>query len=441
MAAFLGTKKARKLPDVGARNGWYETLPAPAEALRVQGEVRHDWVVIGAGTCGLAVARRLAELHPDASIAVIEAGRVGHGTSGRNAGFMLSHHGVGRIDDLEIGRRSIRLFTLGHRYLRDIVEQHQIRCDWSDWGQIYVSATPQGAAHLDVVGKGLESLEVPIRRLGQDEMEAVIGSRFYDRGVRLAGSALVQPAAMMRGLGATLPPNVTLYEDSPVTELRAVAGFRLRCPEGEVAAGKLILANHVFAEEIGFARHRTVPIATFASLTRPLGEAEKAHLGAEKQFGLLPASPNGSTVRLTLDGRILMRNTMSYAREKRFDADFMVQVEGHHRHSLRQRWPGLGEVEFISTWGGVMSFTRNEGGIFGEIGDGLYAVMSPDAGPMTRGAAAGKLLAEQIAGIDSEELRIMQSIPKAALLPPDPILRFISERRIKKFEAAEAAER
>jgi len=88
-----------------------------------------------------------------------------------------------------------------------------------------------------------------------------------------------------------------------------------------------------------------------------------------------------------------------------------------------------------------MGFTRNEGGIFGEIGQGLYAVLSTDAAPMTRGAAAGKLLAEQIAGIDSEELRIMQAIPKAALLPPDPILRFISERRIRNFAANEAAER
>ena len=441
MAAFLGTRKARKLPDTDARNGWFETLPAPPAALRVQGEVRCDWAVLGAGTCGLAVARRLAELRPDQSIAVIEAGRVGHGTSGRNAGFMLSHHGVGRIDDPEIGRRSMRLFSLGHAYLRETVEQHQIRCDWSDWGQIYVSAADQGAVHLDVVAKGLEVLDVPIERLGGGEIEAITGSRFYNRGVRVAGSALVQPAAMMRGLGASLPANATLYEDSPVSELRAVDGFRLQCPEGAVVAGKLILANHVFAEEMGFDRHRVVPIATFASLTRPLTEAEKAHMGAEEQFGLLPASPNGSTVRLTLDGRILMSNTLWYARPKRFGPELMAEIEKHHRDGLRKRWPDLGEVEFISTWGGIMGFTRNEGGIFGEIGQGLYAVLSTDAAPMTRGAAAGKLLAEQIAGIDSEELRIMQAIPKAALLPPDPILRFISERRIRNFAANEAAER
>lgn len=441
MAAFFGTRKAHKQPDATARNGWYETLSPPPEALRVQGTVACDWAVIGAGTCGLAVARRLAELRPDDAIAVIEATRVGFGTSGRNAGFMLSQHAVGRIDDPDIGRRSNALFAHGHAYLREIVERHQIRCDWSDWGQIYVSAAPEGAAHLDVVAKGLGVLDAPIERLGREELAELTGSAFYDRGVRVAGAALVQPAAMMRGLGATLPANATLYEESPVSELRAGGGFRLTCPEGEVVADKLILANHVFAEEMGFARHRMAPIATFASLTRPLSEAEKAHLGSAEQFGLLPASPNGSTVRLTLDGRILMRNTLSYAREKRFTAALIAEVEGHHRASLGLRWPALGEVEFVSTWGGIMAMTRNEGGIFGEIGDGLYAVLSTDAAPMTRGAAAGKLLAEQIAGIDSEELRIMQAIPKAALLPPDPILRFVSERRIAKFAANEAAER
>jgi len=50
-------------------------------------------------------------------------------------------------------------------------------------------------------------------------------------------------------------------------------------------------------------------------------------------------------------------------------------------------------------------------------------------------------LAEQFSGIDSEELRILQLVPKAALLPPDPILRFVAERGIRKFEAREAVER
>ncbi len=441
MAAFAGTRRARKLPDDGVKNGWYETLPPPPEPRRVVSAIEADWAVIGAGVCGLSVARRLGELRGDDHIAVVEAMRVGYGTSGRNAGFMLFHHSHGGIKHIEAGRRNDRLFGAGFSYLRDIVQQHQIRCDWSDWGQIYVSAGAEGEAHLDAVADGFGALKVPFQRIGRDELQEITGTGFYSRGVRLKGSALVQPAAMMRGLGAALPTNVDLYEESPVTELRAGNGFHLVCPDGEVVAKKLILANHIFAEEMGFARHRVVPIATFASLSHPLTDDEKAHMGSEGEFGLLPASPNGSTVRLTRDGRILMRNTLRYARAKHFSPELIAQVEGHHRESVIARWPALKDVPFIATWGGIMGFTRNEGGIFGEIGDGVYAVLTTDAAPMTRGTAVGKLLAEQLCGIDSEELQILKSVPKAAWLPPDPILRFVADRRIKNFESNETAER
>ena len=75
---------------------------------------------------------------------------------------------------------------------------------------------------------------------------------------------------MMRGLGETLPANVTVFESSPVNEVHGEGEFRLICPDGEVACRELLLTNHVFAEELGFRRRRVVPIALFASLTRPL---------------------------------------------------------------------------------------------------------------------------------------------------------------------------
>ena len=39
--------KARKLPDDGPRNGWYETLPAPPPPRRVRNRVAADLTVIG----------------------------------------------------------------------------------------------------------------------------------------------------------------------------------------------------------------------------------------------------------------------------------------------------------------------------------------------------------------------------------------------------------
>ena len=245
----------------------------------------------------------------------------------------------------------------------------------------------------------------------------------------------------MRGLAATLPINVTLYEESPVIELGISGGFRLACAHGTIEAKQVILANHVFAEELGFLKHRIVPLASFASLTRPLTETEIGQVGSEGEFGLLPTNANGSTVRLTLDRRILMRNTLHYARSKRFAPALMTEVADNHRQSIARRWPGLADVEFVGTWGGILGFTRNEGTVFGAIGAGLWAVMTTDAAPMTKGAIGGKLLAEHICGLDSELLAVMLSMPKAALLPPDPILRFVVNREIDKFTASGPGER
>ena len=433
--------KARKLPDDGPRNGWYETLPAPPPARRVDGRVKADFAVIGAGTCGCAVARRLGELRLDETVALVEATRVGYGTSGRNAGFMLDHHSHGGMKHFEAARKNDRLFSAGTAWLRDLVQKHQIQCQWSDWGRIYVAAEASAEGELKGVSDGFDALGVPWRGLDRDDLEAVTGSRFYRRGVRADGSALVQPAAMMRGLAATLPANVTLYEESPVHEIGTKGGFRLACPDGTIEARQVVLCNHVFAEEMGILKHRIVPLASFASLTEPLSDARTALLGTEGEFGLLPANANGSTVRLTRDRRILMRNTLHYARDKRFATELIDEVADTHRRSIARRWPDLGDVDLAGTWGGILGFTRNEGAVFGAVREGLWAVMTSDAAPMTKGAIGGKLLAEHICGENSELLRLMLSLPRAALLPPDPILRFFVRRRIGRIAAAGPGER
>ena len=412
-----------------------------SELCTVVDDATADWAVLGGGACGLAFARRIAELRPDDTVAVVEGMRVGYGTSGRNAGFMLRHHSHGGIKNLDAARHSDSLFQTGQTYLRDIVEQHQIRCDWSDWGQIYVAASASGEAHLDDVANGFETLGVTHQGLDRDAVEEVTGTRFYSRGVRVeSGGALVQPAAMMRGLGETLPTNVTLYEDSPVTEIRNAAGFTLVTTGGTVRAPKLIVATNLFAEEMALKRHRVIPVATFGTLTRPLDDEEIKRVGSVGEFGLLPASPNGSTVRLTRDRRILMRNTLSYARNKRFDEGLIARIEDRHRRSIAKRWPALENVDFAGTWGGLLAFTRNEGTVWGEVSNGLYVLVTTDTAPMTRGTALGKLLAEDLAGEESEELHALKAAPQAAFLPPDPILKFFAERRIKKIERNEAAE-
>jgi NADPH-dependent 2,4-dienoyl-CoA reductase/sulfur reductase-like enzyme len=67
--------------------GFNALLPPRTACARAKGDVTADHVIVGAGYTGLAAARRLAELQPQARIIVIEATEVGEGSSGRNSGF------------------------------------------------------------------------------------------------------------------------------------------------------------------------------------------------------------------------------------------------------------------------------------------------------------------------------------------------------------------
>ena len=79
--------------------------------------------------------------------------------------------------------------------------------------------------------------------------------------------------------------------------------------------------------------------------------------------------------------------------------------------------------------------------MFGALGEGLYVLMPTDTAPMTRGTVMGTCLAEQIGGVDSEPLRILNSLPDAAWVPPDFLLRWFTERQISKFARLAPGER
>ena len=118
---------------------------------------------------------------------------------------------------------------------------------------------------------------------------------------------------MCRGLGRTLPANVTVYEESPVQSLGKGTPARLLTEEGEVVANQVILCTNVFSPTLGVAKADMVAVVAYASLTRRMSDAKCERIGGDSRgFGLLPGAWGGSTVRRTQDGRILMRNTAGY---------------------------------------------------------------------------------------------------------------------------------
>ena len=112
------------------------------------GDLTADHVVIGGGYSGLAVARRLAELDPSASIVLIEGDRIGNNAAGRSSGFAIDHaHNLrakGFADAVAEAKADIALNRAGLEWLGATIAANDIDCQWVQEGKYHAAATDRG---------------------------------------------------------------------------------------------------------------------------------------------------------------------------------------------------------------------------------------------------------------------------------------------------------
>ncbi len=410
------------LPRMDNRNGWLEILPPLPPANVATGSHAFDYVVIGGGFTGLAAARRLAELNPDSSVCLIDAGRIGNNAAGRCSGFAIDQaHNIRATDfavEIESEKNQITLNRAGQDYLRDVVQTHDIDCDWREQGKVHGAATPRGQELLKAYSGNLDLLGAEYEHLDATRMKQITGTNFYTAGLFTPGTILIQPAALVRGLAETMPANVTVFEDSPVTAIDYDQVQRLRTASAVITAPTVILANNGFASRFGFYDDHIIPISTFGSLTRQMTDEEIAILGGEISWGIIPADPFGTSVRRTADNRILIRNIYSYSPDLNSGEDTRLWARGKHERSFRNRFPMLPKLELEYTWGGPLALSRNGAPVFGKLADRVFASACHNGVGIARGTICGKLIAEDVSGQDSGLLQIMRNAARPSKLLP-----------------------
>ncbi|TRO35025.1 FAD-binding oxidoreductase [Pseudomonas sp. ALS1131] len=430
--------KQINLPHDDSSCGWYAALAQQPACKRLQGEQRADYVVIGAGFAGLAAARRLGELLPDKRIILVDAQRVGQGASGRNSGFVidLPHKFALEHPDPAHKQRLLSLNRAAIAQLQGLIERHGIDCQWSHAGKYQGAVGQRGLAYLQHFETLLTNLGEPFRLVERDELAQVLGNTYYSRAIFTPGCYLMQPAALVTGLAHSLPENVELLEESPITGLQrdGQGGWLLQGSQGTIRTEQLLLGTSIFTQEFGYLRNRLLPVMTFASWTRPLSDGELAAYGGQLDWGLTPADHAGTTVRMTQDRRLIIRNTYKHVpKYGKSTSDAMREsVRADHRKAFLARFPQLADVPFSHTWGGVYAISRNFTNFFGELESGVFASACDNGVGAAWGTISGTLLAEMAVGSDSAQLRDIQAVTgMPSLNPPEPFLGLGVRSRIR----------
>ncbi len=412
------------------RHGWAELLPERQAGPPLRGAHRVDWAVIGAGVTGLASARRLAELHPDREIMLLDARLVGQGASGRNSGFAVAvsrFDGGLEADEMANYRRVNRINQAGLGLLRERVATSGIatsgiNCDWHEDGFYHTAADRQARSNCRDYLRYLEAMEIAHTPLDGSALNARLGTALYRTGVHVHQGALLQPAALVRGLADSLPANVRLHERSPVLGIETGAPLTLSLPNGEVRADKLVLAANYEAAKLGFLNRYLIGSTLSGSFTRVLDDEELASLGSLKEWGILSLHSVGATLRLTADRRLCLRNGAEYNGADLLSERQLAQRQSIHRAGFEKRFPKLAHVPFEYAWSGVEGISRNGTNFFGRQGDGIYLAGGYNGSGVTRGTAFGMALADYASGGHSPLIDDCLASAPGAWMPPRPFL-------------------
>lgn len=412
-------------------SAWNCLLPAQTPRAALHEDRVVDWLVIGAGFAGLSAARRLAQLHPNDQVVVLDATEVAEGPAGRNSGFMIDvPHDLSASDyagNTEHDERDIRLNRAGINYALSAADEYEMDEESIVLsGKINGAVSVRGQSHNEAYAKHLDRLGEAYTRLNADEMKAITGTDSYIDGLYSPGTAMIQPAKYIRALaGGVEGGTVTIYENSPVLNLvREGTGWKAKTPKGSVQAGRVILCVNGHLANFGFHQRALMHVFTYASMTRALSADEVKRLGGDSRWAITPADALGTTVRrISGSGgeRIIIRNRATFDASLSVSERRLVDVAKQHDRSYHARFPMLSDVPMEYRWGGRLCLTRNQVSVFGEIDQHLYSACCQNGLGTAKGTISGCLAAELASEQTSDLLQDQMTGNEPVKLPPEPV--------------------
>ncbi|MDP6767073.1 MAG: FAD-dependent oxidoreductase [Arenicellales bacterium] len=393
-------------------------MPTPAPVNRLQGDQLADWVVVGAGVTGLAAARRLAELAPEARIILLEQYRIGYGASGRNSGFVIDTPHLTEQFDVDANRRISRLVIAGLAELEGLVRKYAIDCEWSPRGHLTAAVHGKRVKNLYATCRTLDAIDEEYQWLDGQALADVVGTHHYRAAVLTPRTVLVNPAAMCRGLGETQPDNVEVYEETTVHRVEPGSPVKIECDQGSISTANVLFTTNASITKLGFLKRDVFPMISCASLSRPLSEEEQELMAGETDWGIT----GYATMRRTLSNRILARCGTYYTSDFRLSRNLREKLRARHEMGVRKRFPMLNKLDFPYTWAGIYCMTRNWASIFGRLERGVFASLGYCGVGLPRGTISGKLLAEFALGSESDLIADVRALSGPKALPPKPIL-------------------
>ena len=385
-----------------------------------------EWLVIGAGYTGLSAARKLAELHPNQKIIIVDAQLAGEGASGRNSGYLVDttlNDGFTSNKELSNYKKKTDIYKLGIDTVRKFIKEHQVDCDWSESGKYFASSRPEDKKIILNFANTLSKLNFEYSLFNKYNLEKKLGTSFYDMALYTKGGILLHPGKLVRAMVDILPNSVELYENSPLIEWKKNKDtIYCKFENNNITSKKIIFCTNGFLKSLGVKANYNFPLTLTASMTRQLSNNEFKSIGEPKEWGVLPVRPMGATIRMTKDKRILIRNTAEVYNPYKMSDDDLKKRSINQKIGIKKRFPTLPDDIITSSWSGIVSRTRNSSQIFDKIDSNIFVAGCYNGSGIGVGTLFGEQIAIKASNEHTDEIEIINSQNKPTWLPPKPFL-------------------
>ena len=394
-------------------------LPPPAAHRaprypRLTGVHRADVVIVGGGITGAIAALRFAEAGVDA--VVLEADRIGHGSTAASSALLLQEPDAGLV---ALGERygqatARRVWQLSHDAARDLialVEGLSTPAAISRRDTIYYTTDADEVAplHREYVARcraGFEATWLTPRAL---RVDAGIPAR---AGIRTRGSAQCDPLRACQGvMREAARAGARVFERSAVRRIESrrggggrSAGVRVRTGGGVVEARQVVIAT-------GYATRQFRPLAgrfrlvhTYVAATPPLDARARREIGLADVL-LWDTRRPYHYARWTADHRLLLGGADRPIRGGPSAAARLSAAVAGIRGHFERLLPALGDVAIADAWEGRFANTPDSLPYVGPHRryPGHAFALGYGGNGMTFGSLAGRLLVEQWQGVKSRD--------------------------------------
>jgi glycine/D-amino acid oxidase-like deaminating enzyme len=379
---------------------WLDTAPAGLLASEGPVEGRVDVAVIGGGFTGLSAA--LAFGRRGASVAVLDAGRMGGGASGRNGGQcntgVAQDYAALRAQlGVERAQGCYRAYAAAVDTVERLIRDERIDCDYLASGKLKLASKPHHLEHLERTADLIRrEVDPDVEIIGRDAIRGEVESDRFFGGMLYRRGGQMHMGRFAVGLAnAAARRGARLYEHAAVTAIaKEGGGYRVESARGTVHAQQVLIATGPSRHgPFAWYRRRLAPVGSFIVVTEPLPADQLARLLPNRR-SYTTSHLMHNYFRVTADSRLLFGGRARFtASEQPSDAKSGRILQGN----LARMFPSLAHARIDYCWGGLVDITADRLPRAGQH-DGVWFSMGYSGHGTQMSTHMGQVMADVMSG-------------------------------------------